>query len=45
VARGEKLFRYEGHGDVVTSVTFTPDNSHALTGSADKTVRLWRLPE
>lgn len=31
----------EGHSDIVTSVAITPDEKYVVTGSADKTVRLW----
>ncbi|MFT6079306.1 MAG: serine/threonine protein kinase/WD40 repeat protein [Planctomycetota bacterium] len=31
------------HSDAITSIAFAPDSSRLLTGSRDKTVRLWRL--
>ncbi|CAG0960913.1 putative serine/threonine-protein kinase PkwA [Planctomycetaceae bacterium] len=31
----------EGHEEKVTAVTFSPDGKHVLTGSWDKTARLW----
>jgi WD40 repeat protein len=34
-----KLFA--GHTDAVTSVAFSPDGTRILTGSSDKTARLW----
>jgi WD40 repeat protein len=34
---------YEGHTDEVASVAVTPDARFALTGSADRTVRVWDL--
>jgi hypothetical protein len=30
-----------GHSDIVTSVLFTPDGKHIVSGSSDKTVRVW----
>jgi WD40 repeat protein/CubicO group peptidase (beta-lactamase class C family) len=45
VATGRELCRFEGHEDALTSAAFTPDGYHALSGSCDATVRLWRLPE
>jgi WD40 repeat protein len=33
--------RGEGHGNVVSSVAFTPDGRTILTGSWDGTVKLW----
>jgi WD40 repeat protein len=38
-----ELCRLQGHTANVTSVTFTPDCRHALSGSMDKSVCLWDL--
>ncbi|KIJ26387.1 hypothetical protein M422DRAFT_192287, partial [Sphaerobolus stellatus SS14] len=35
---GEPL---EGHTDVVWSVAFSPDGKHIVSGSSDKTIRIW----
>ena len=32
-----------GHTDIVFSVAFTPDGKHLITGSRDKTVRIWEV--
>jgi WD40 repeat protein len=34
---------FRGHKDVVNSVAFSPDGNYILTGSWDKTARLWAL--
>ena len=34
---------FKGHGDRVSSVSFSPDGQSILTGSRDKTARLWDL--
>ncbi|MBA3954274.1 hypothetical protein H0X48_03075 [Candidatus Dependentiae bacterium] len=34
---------FKGHTDIVNSVSFSPCGKLALTGSSDKTVRLWHL--
>ena len=34
---------FVGHEDTVTSVAFSPDNTMALSGSCDHTIRLWWL--
>jgi WD40 repeat protein/transcriptional regulator with XRE-family HTH domain len=38
---GQVVQRLKGHTSAVTGITFSPDGASALTGSADKTVRLW----
>ena len=35
------LRSFEGHNDSVTSVSFTPDGQNILSGSGDKTIKLW----
>jgi WD40 repeat protein len=37
---GRTVFGLRGHDAAVSSVAFTPDGRHALTGSMDTTVRL-----
>ncbi len=41
VATGEEIRRFEGHEDDVTTVTFDMSGGRILTGSADRTMRLW----
>jgi WD40 repeat protein len=41
VSTGEEKAKLEGHGAVVTSVSFSPDGLSIVSGSADKTVRVW----
>jgi hypothetical protein len=43
VTDGKELRSLEGHGGSVTSVAFSADGRYALSGSLDKTVRLWDL--
>ncbi len=41
---GGTASQMKGHTDAVTTLTFTPDGTFLVSGSADKTVRLWRFP-
>ncbi|KAG2065933.1 WD40 repeat-like protein, partial [Suillus decipiens] len=34
---------FEGHTGWVNSVSFSPDNTHIVSGSGDKTIRLWEV--
>ncbi|QDU80468.1 WD domain, G-beta repeat [Polystyrenella longa] len=36
---------FDGHRAGILSVCFSPDGQYALSGSADKTLRLWKLPD
>ena len=33
----------QGHTGEVTSVAYSPDSTQVVTGSADKTVRVWQV--
>jgi WD40 repeat protein len=41
---GKELRHYEEHTGPVLGVAFSPVGNHALTGSGDRTLRLWALP-
>ncbi|HUU97622.1 MAG TPA: dockerin type I domain-containing protein [Phycisphaerae bacterium] len=37
----EPILTFSGHTSIVTSVAYSPDGAKVLTGSGDKTARLW----
>ncbi len=38
---GQLVHTLAGHAGAVTAIAFSPDNARLVTGSADKTVRVW----
>ena len=42
-ATGETLRVFRGHTSYVRTALFTPDGSKVITGSDDKTVRVWPI--
>lgn len=42
-ADGSLRAQITGHQDVITAAAFTPDGRRLLTGSADRTIRIWEV--
>jgi WD40 repeat protein/tRNA A-37 threonylcarbamoyl transferase component Bud32 len=42
--KGHDVARFRGHNSSILSLAVTADGTRALSGSADNTARLWRLP-
>ncbi|WP_353931437.1 P-loop NTPase fold protein [Okeanomitos corallinicola TIOX110] len=41
ILTGEKWVSYQGHDEIVSSVSFSPDGKTLVSGSYDKTIKLW----
>jgi WD40 repeat protein len=40
---GQELSSFQGHSDIVSSIVFSPNGYYALSGSYDKTLKLWGI--
>ena len=40
---GQEALTLKGHSSVVTSVSFSPDGKRIVSGSADKTLKVWDI--
>ncbi|MEX1096270.1 MAG: serine/threonine-protein kinase [Planctomycetales bacterium] len=45
LATGDPLHRYTGHSGDILSLTISPDGRTFASGSQDKTIRIWAIPE
>ena len=43
--KGKVAAELKGHGDAITSIRFSTDGASVLTGSADKTARVWKADD
>ena len=43
IPKGNVIRTFEGHSYSVKSIAFSPDSRLVLTGSRDKTIRLWNV--
>ena len=40
---GQETLTLKGHSDIVWSVSFSPDGKQIVSGSPDKTVKVWDI--
>jgi WD40 repeat protein len=40
---GQETLTLKGHGDAVWSVSFSPDGKRIVSGSLDRTVKVWDI--
>ena len=40
---GKQIKKFFGHAHIISSLTFTPDGKHLLSGSYDQTMKLWNV--
>jgi WD40 repeat protein len=45
VSLGKELLSCKGHTNTINSVAFSPDGKRLVSGSADNTVRVWKLAD
>jgi len=45
IESGECLATFKGHTDNVWAIAITPDGKKVVSGSTDRTVRVWELPD
>ncbi|MBL4785000.1 MAG: hypothetical protein JKY49_06180 [Cohaesibacteraceae bacterium] len=42
---GRRIQRFFGHSDIISTIAVLPDNRFLVTGSWDKTARIWPMPD
>ena len=43
IDRSKETQKFKGHNNDVSSVAFSPDGKFIISGSLDKTIRVWNL--